>query len=84
MNEVAAAVRDPESALYHHRIQLRGAVAYGKGGWLVHIADRTSGRVICVTDLPAGGAISGSENISVAPCSFPPPAEPAPSSPPPA
>lgn len=83
MNAVAAEVRDPESTIYHHQIQLRGAVPRGKGGWLVRIADRTSGSPICVVDLPFAGAIGGSENITVVPCTPPPapqPAEPAPSS----
>lgn len=87
MNAVATDVADPGATIYHHRIELRAAVAYGKGGWLVRIADRTAGTRICVTDLPTQTAIGVSEDISVAPCRSAAtgrPPQPAPSSNPPA
>jgi hypothetical protein len=85
MNAVANQVADPGSSIYHHRIQLRTAVAYGKGGWLVRIADRTAGTRVCVTDLPRQTALGVTENISLGMCESPSgdaPSEPAPSSPP--
>src|SRR5205085_4730402 len=42
MNAVANEVADPGSSIYHHRFELRTADAYGSGGWLVRIADRTA------------------------------------------
>jgi|SRR5882672_5742215 len=87
MDAVANEVAAPGSAIYHHRIQLRTTETYGRGGWLVRIADRTVGARICVTDLPTETAIGVTENIAVVPCgsrSGDAPAERAPSSPPPA
>ena len=81
MNAVVREVGDPGSRIYHHRVELHGADAYGDGGWLVRIADRTDGTRICVTDIPAETAVGLTENISVARCggspSAPPPPPPA-------
>jgi hypothetical protein len=85
MDAVAREVADPGSPIYRHRIELRTADAYGSHGWLVRIADRTTGTRICVTDLPRETAIGVTESISMDMCrdhSAEAPAEPAPSSPP--
>jgi hypothetical protein len=86
MNAVANEVADPSSSVYRHHIELRTAVPYGKGGWLVRVADRTTGTPICVTDLPTEGAFGLRENLALRPCGPQaeplPPDEPAPSSPP--
>jgi hypothetical protein len=68
MNAVAGEVGDDSSDLYHHRIQLLGATAFGKGGWLVRVADRTAGGTICVVDLPEHSSLGTVENIDVIPC----------------
>ena len=68
MNAVANEVADPGSSIYHHRFELRTADAYGSGGWLVRIADRTARTRICVTDLPRQTAIGVTENISLRIC----------------
>jgi hypothetical protein len=80
MDAVAREVADPGSTVYHHRIELRSTVPF-RNGWLVRIADRTAGNVICVSDLPTETALGLNENLSIRPChvSTPAPSEPAPS-----
>jgi hypothetical protein len=68
MNAVAAEVRDPGSAVYHHHIAISSVSPHGHGGWLVRIVDSTAGAYICVVDLPEQDALGVSENLSLAPC----------------
>ena len=68
MDAVAADVRDPGSAVYHHRIAIGSVTAHGHGGWLVRIVDHTAGSYICVVDLPDDGALGAQDNLSLAPC----------------
>ena len=83
MDAVSREVGDPGSTVYHHRLAVQSAVPF-RNGWLVRIADRTAGTLICVSDLPTRTAIGLSENLAIRPCHAPAPApaEPAPSSPP--
>ncbi len=61
-------VADPSSDLYEHRLQLRSATEDGHANWLVRLADRTSGRVICVSIATTPGAITASTNLEFKPC----------------
>jgi hypothetical protein len=79
LDAVTQDVGDPESSVYHHRIQLRSAVPY-RNGWLVRIRDTTAGATICVVDLPQANRLG--EDVSIRPCDEPAPSQPAPSAPP--
>ena len=81
MDAVVHEVNDPQSTVYHHRIQLVSAKPYGKGGWFVRIADKTTGGRICVIDLPQKTSLGTAENIAIVPCGLAPPSEPAPTPP---
>jgi hypothetical protein len=77
MNAVASDAQDPTSGIYHHRVQLQSARPYGKGGWFIRVADRTTGRPICVVDLPRSSSLGTEENITIVPCPTPSPLAPA-------
>jgi hypothetical protein len=77
MDAVVNVVQDPASGIYHHRVQLQSARRYGKGGWFVRIADRTTGSPICVVDLPRRSSLGTDENISIVSCPRPSPLAPA-------
>src|SRR5437763_12986795 len=78
MNAVVTEVQDPGSTVYHHRIRLVSATPYGKRGWFVRIANRTTGGTICVVDLARATSLGTSENIHVVPCPAARPSAPAP------
>jgi hypothetical protein len=79
MDAVLHVAADPASPLYHHRLQLRSAEPYGRGGWRVRVADRTTHATICVTDVPRPDAIVGTgESLRLVTCAGPAQVEPAP------
>jgi len=59
---------DPSSDLYGHRLQLESATPTGHANWLVRLADRTSGRAICVAVATTRGAVVASANVEFIPC----------------
>jgi hypothetical protein len=61
-------VADPSSNLYHHRLQFQSTTQTGDVGWLVRLADRTSGGVVCVRIATTPGAVTPSTNVDFTTC----------------
>lgn len=68
LDAAAEQVADPSSDLYGHRLQPASATETGHANWLVRLADRTSGRMICVDIATTPGAITPSTNVEFSDC----------------
>jgi hypothetical protein len=68
LDAAAEQVADPSSELYEHRLRLKSATETGRANWLVRLADRTSGKVVCVTIATTPGAVAPSTNVAFSSC----------------